>query len=62
MSEQIPADRNLIVFRVAALLSIAASVGSLVGGLPWLAAVSAVCFTGQLVGWRRHARQKGDAS
>ncbi|MGW0536184.1 hypothetical protein [Streptomyces sp. NPDC003032] len=62
MSEQTPTDRNVIVFRVAALLSIAASVGSLVWGLPWLAAVSAVCFTVQLIGWRRHARQRGGAA
>ncbi|MFI2617600.1 hypothetical protein [Streptomyces sp. NPDC018584] len=59
MSEQIPPDWNLILFRVAALSSIAVSVGSLVWGLPWLAAVSVVCFTAQLIGWRRHARQRG---
>ncbi|MFH8564990.1 hypothetical protein [Streptomyces sp. NPDC017988] len=62
MTEQTRTDWYLILFRVAALLTMLASVGSLVRDVPWLVVISAVCFTAQLVGWRRHARQRGDAA
>ncbi|MEV7190754.1 hypothetical protein AB0N81_02960 [Streptomyces sp. NPDC093510] len=59
MSEQPLTGLNWVLFVVGSFISIAASVASLVWGLPWLVAVSAACFAAQLIGWRRHGRQSG---
>ncbi|ATL29401.1 putative integral membrane plasmid transfer protein [Streptomyces formicae] len=53
---------SLLLAFVGAVLSIAASVSSLVWNVPWLVAVSALCFTGQVIGWRHHVRQRGGAA